>query len=193
MNTAQLTSKGQVTIPKEIRRFLELDTGDFLVFDIIDSEAKIINLRKGNKEEECPECKGNVLFEQYNLPCFVCDQTSFISYKKPVLAFIFQIPFGKYKVSCNTTQYELSGKGQFEFKLIPKLTLNSSEYPKKLLDRIQDTLQMMLIEEYVPRNLLDSSKFPIPSDIILEEILQLLSTNEAKKEVEQWFRYDRTI
>lgn len=46
MYKASLTSKGQLTIPKEIRDFLELDTGDDVLFTITDIENKTVFLRK---------------------------------------------------------------------------------------------------------------------------------------------------
>ena len=34
MNTAKVTSKGQVTIPKEVRELMAIETGDRLAFDL---------------------------------------------------------------------------------------------------------------------------------------------------------------
>jgi len=47
-NTATLTSKGQITIPKEIREKLDLKKGDKLV--LIEKEGNVI-LRKVSLEE----------------------------------------------------------------------------------------------------------------------------------------------
>lgn len=41
MSTATLTSKGQTTIPKDIRDFLRISPGDKLDF-IVDSEGRVI-------------------------------------------------------------------------------------------------------------------------------------------------------
>lgn len=41
MRNAKLSSKGQVTIPKEIRDYLQLNSGDHLQF-IIDRKGKVI-------------------------------------------------------------------------------------------------------------------------------------------------------
>lgn len=40
MTAATLTSKGQITVPKEVRQFLHLDTGDRLDF-IIEQDGEI--------------------------------------------------------------------------------------------------------------------------------------------------------
>ena len=34
MNTAKVTSKGQVTIPKQVRKLLAIETGDRLAFEL---------------------------------------------------------------------------------------------------------------------------------------------------------------
>ena len=34
MNTAKVTSKGQVTIPKSVRKLMDIETGDRLVFEL---------------------------------------------------------------------------------------------------------------------------------------------------------------
>ncbi|MCY4509547.1 MAG: AbrB/MazE/SpoVT family DNA-binding domain-containing protein [Acidobacteria bacterium] len=34
MNTAKVTSKGQVTIPKQVRRLMAIETGDRLAFEL---------------------------------------------------------------------------------------------------------------------------------------------------------------
>ena len=37
MTTAKVTSKGQITIPIEIRKFLGLDTGDDIIFEKVNN------------------------------------------------------------------------------------------------------------------------------------------------------------
>ena len=36
MNTAKVTSKGQVTIPKQVRKLMAIETGDHLAFELED-------------------------------------------------------------------------------------------------------------------------------------------------------------
>ena len=44
MDTAKLTSKGQVTIPKKVRRALGLRQGDLVRFDVQDRRAVLSKL-----------------------------------------------------------------------------------------------------------------------------------------------------
>lgn len=46
MNASTLTSKGQITIPAEIRHALKLHTGDHMVFQLVDE--KIVIFKKKN-------------------------------------------------------------------------------------------------------------------------------------------------
>lgn len=43
---AKITSKGQVTIPKEVREALGVKEGDSLVFEVEDGEARVSVARK---------------------------------------------------------------------------------------------------------------------------------------------------
>jgi antitoxin PrlF len=47
MPTATLTSKGQTTIPREVREFLKLKPGDRLEFSL-DPSSKTVSLRAAN-------------------------------------------------------------------------------------------------------------------------------------------------
>ena len=53
--TAKVTSKGQVTIPKEIRRALRVKTGDRLVF-VVDSRG--VRLKVGGDDRALTEQMG---------------------------------------------------------------------------------------------------------------------------------------
>ncbi|PIU55326.1 MAG: AbrB family transcriptional regulator [Chloroflexi bacterium CG07_land_8_20_14_0_80_51_10] len=46
MGVATLTSKGQITIPKEVRKALELESGDKVEFIIDGKRAVVIPLKK---------------------------------------------------------------------------------------------------------------------------------------------------
>lgn len=46
MKPARLTRKGQVTIPKAIRDFLELETGDKVLFEIRGKDVILVPIKK---------------------------------------------------------------------------------------------------------------------------------------------------
>ena len=54
MNTAKVTSKGQVTIPKRIRNLMAIDTGDRLAFDLDEDGS----LRVSRVRSEGPPLRG---------------------------------------------------------------------------------------------------------------------------------------
>lgn len=63
---AKLSNKCQITLPKEIRNFLEIDKGDNVVFYIEDNEIKLtsvrnvsLNLRNANKKTTIKKEKNN--------------------------------------------------------------------------------------------------------------------------------------
>lgn len=63
---AKLSNKCQITVPKEIRNFLEVDKGDNVVFYIEDNEIKLtsvgnvsLKLRNANKKTTIKKEKNN--------------------------------------------------------------------------------------------------------------------------------------
>lgn len=63
---AKLSNKCQITVPKEIRNFLEIDKGDNVVFYVEDNEIKLtsvrnvsLNLRNANKKTTIKKEKNN--------------------------------------------------------------------------------------------------------------------------------------
>ncbi|TES93098.1 MAG: AbrB/MazE/SpoVT family DNA-binding domain-containing protein, partial [Candidatus Cloacimonadota bacterium] len=46
MKPTRVTRKGQVTIPKDIRDFLEIETGDKVIFEIRGEDVIIIPVKK---------------------------------------------------------------------------------------------------------------------------------------------------
>ncbi|PIJ98023.1 AbrB/MazE/SpoVT family DNA-binding domain-containing protein [Lysinibacillus sphaericus] len=184
MYKASLTSKGQLTIPKEIRDFLELDTGDEVVFTVTDIDNKTIFFEKVEKKELCPACNGTGEFIELNLPCFLCDQEKYITKDKQIINPQLLYTLAKNKVTLTIkTQEPFSGKGIMMYEL-PRITLSSFVYPETVLNKIQDLLQMELVKEYAQKNLYN------PLDVFdstLNNILELFITNKGKEEVKAWF------
>ncbi|NWO12699.1 AbrB/MazE/SpoVT family DNA-binding domain-containing protein [Virgibacillus sp.] len=147
MNQATLTSKGQVTIPKEIREFLELHTGDHILFETIDFENRVVSLKKDQKNTiECPVCGGKGFIYESNESCFVCDETGTITIVGTFLNSLFLIPFNKYRVALSIVQKEI--KGKIGCTPTPQINLASSMYSRALLDEVQSVLQAVLNREY---------------------------------------------
>lgn len=184
MAKATITSKGQITIPKEIRDFLQVDTSDSLEFSILDYESKTVQVKKANKMIPCPLCKGTGSFAKYVMPCFLCDQTGEIENRSSSIEILFRCNLRKYMISVNTIGQDCG---------VPQIILNSKNYPRALLDEVQDFFVMKFIEENAPRSISNPAKFMIPSDTIIEDYLNLLTTKEAKEALFGWFRGERTI
>lgn len=190
MFKATMTSKGQLTVPKEIREHLDLHTGDSVIFKV---NGDIVSFEKDYEVIECPVCKGFGSYNINNLPCFICDQTMYINSKQSAWQIISRIKSIKYGVSISVIQQELGPNGELILRDIPKVKLFSNKYLDVLLDIASDFIQMKFIEEFAPRSLVDPAKFMIPSDEVLSEILNLLKRDTAKEEVSKWFRNERTI
>ncbi|MED3574213.1 AbrB/MazE/SpoVT family DNA-binding domain-containing protein [Cytobacillus praedii] len=188
MVKASVTSKGQITIPKEIRDFLELKDGNSTVkFNIKDPSAKVVMMEKVENKIDCPICKGQGVFHMYDLPCFVCNQTGTIDAEIPALRLLVEIP-RNYKVGISIIQQEIDNEGKFYYKTIPEVQINSTQYNDSILEMVHDYFQMKLINEHAPRSIQDPKNFMIPSDVVLKDILKLLKTEESKEIVRSWFR-----
>lgn len=184
MYKASLTSKGQLTIPKEIRDFLELDTGDDVLFTITDIENKTVFFEKVVKKELCPACNGTGEFIECNLPCFLCDQDKYLTKDKQILNPLLFQTLAKNKVTLTVKTHESSTNKGFMLYEIPRITLSSNVYPENILNQVQDLLQLDLLEEYAPKENFNPEDFnAFTAEAALKNILDLLVTDEAKNKV----------
>ncbi|MFB5678777.1 AbrB/MazE/SpoVT family DNA-binding domain-containing protein [Paenibacillus terreus] len=190
MFKSTMTSKGQLTVPKEIREYLNLHAGDGVIFEV---KGDKVLFDKDYEIIQCPVCEGFGSFNFNNLPCFICDQTKYINSKQSSWQLISLIKLNKYGVAMSVSSHEVGPEGELEFRHIPKVELFSKKYPDVLLNIACDYLQMRFIEEFAPRSLSDPEKFMIPSDGELKDILALLKREVVKNEVEAWFRGKRSF
>ncbi|MDQ0896395.1 MULTISPECIES: AbrB/MazE/SpoVT family DNA-binding domain-containing protein [unclassified Paenibacillus] len=189
MFKSTITSKGQLTVPKEIRELLNLNTGDGVVFKVNDARNIVVTFEKDEEVIECPICKGfdPFYFNANYGSCFLCDQTKYVNAKISAWQQIGMIKSIKYGVSVSVIQHEKGSNGEFIQSLIPKVKLYSKKYSEELLDIAHDYLQMKYIVEYAPRNQFEPEKFMNLTEIILDEILALLKSEAAKEESRRWF------
>ncbi len=54
---AKLSNKCQITVPKEVRKLLEIDKGDVVVFYIEDNEVKLTSIKNINLKLKNPKKK----------------------------------------------------------------------------------------------------------------------------------------
>ncbi len=170
MSEATITSKGQITIPKDVRDKLSLHTGDVVVFTVVDGEAIMTK-----REQPCPICGGSGRLE--GLECFICEGKGFCSKHDRILVEILN----KARAYGMRVQVENNGA-------LPRVTFDSPSVPRHILDKYQDYCQMKIISEYSPRSPFDPGRFQIPSDDLLREILSYLKLDESKEKVRGWFR-----
>lgn len=70
---------GRVVIPKEMRRVLNIKTGSSIEMIINDeNEVVLKKFSEMNNISNYAEVVADILFEEYNLPCLVCDEDKVI-------------------------------------------------------------------------------------------------------------------
>lgn len=189
---ATVTGKRQITIPKEICELLNIETGKQVIFK---KEGNKIIFEVEQEYQTCFACNGATRIE--GKECFICrgigklERDIFNDIYK--LIGMLSIHSREYGVAISFTQSTLDEKGKLNYLDFPIVKLISKEYFLNELQRIQDEIQKLIIEQFSPRSIENKSLFCTPSDPLLSMILDTLSTEEAKKEVTKWFRYEKTI
>ena len=181
---AKVTSKKQITIPKEICEILDINEGEKVTF-VYENNKIIFDIEK----EKCFACNGSGLIEKNE--CFLCEGEGKL-YKDiftNVHKLIGQISKNslKYNVWLTLQSQEIKD-GSFSYKEVPTINLKSNKYPEDEILRIQDEIQKIIIKFEAPKSIQDASKLCVPSDKMLDTILNTLNTTEAKEEVYKWFR-----
>ncbi|MEW6624732.1 MAG: AbrB/MazE/SpoVT family DNA-binding domain-containing protein [Bacillota bacterium] len=184
-----VTTKRQITIPKEICDILDIKIGDEVVFYLDNNNNNRIIFNKNNPKTTCFACKGTGKLGM--LDCFVCYGTGLLATEinDNVLQIIGQIALKSliYKVSikienCSTTAIKDN------ISPIPSVKLNSNEYSFPLLMKVQDEIQKKLILHFTPRQSNNPNLLQVPNDKLLKEILKTLCNADSITEVKSWFR-----
>lgn len=188
---ATVTGKRQITIPKEICELLNIDNGKQVVFR---TEGNKVIFETEKEYETCFACFGTAKIGEKE--CFVCKGTGKL--EKDIISDIYKlvgvlsIHSIKYGVEIDFIQQEIDNNGNFSYKEFPVIKLRSVKYLADELLRIQDEIQKLIIEQFSPKSTENKTLFYLPSDTMLNLILDTLSTEKAKEEVRRWFRYERT-
>ncbi|TKJ83300.1 hypothetical protein PaeCFBP13512_23020 [Paenibacillus sp. CFBP13512] len=186
MFKSTISSKGQVTIPKEIRDHLNLIEGDTVGFQY-DPEGKVY-LDKQIIFRDCPVCFGSGKIDTDNKACYMCDEKKVIPNNIFAFKLIHEVQWRKYRISYTLIHHATDSNKEVYQLSIPVFSLRSDLYGSDSLAAGNDYIQMKLIQEYAPRRVQDPEQYAIPSDIVLAEITSLLTESSSKREVTSWFR-----
>lgn len=178
MIKSTVTSKRQITVPKEICEFLNINEGDKVIFKMENNKI-IFDV----ENENCFACNGIGKID--NNECFVCQGEGRLpkAITKDILFIIGHI--GQY-----TRKYKINYQFSVPNDDFPSIKFKGESYDPNKLAVIQDKLQKMLIRKVVPKSIQNKNLLCIPSSKILKLILDTLVTETAKKEVSNWFIID---
>lgn len=190
--TAPLLSENQLTIPVKIRDLFEIEAGDTIEFGYSDDQ-KYVYFKKKLDTYKCPICTGTGNIENHK--CAVCRETGVIEVEKFQDQFLRLFEQSRvYGIAVNYSWDDFEPTtGEITPRLYPQVRMFSKEYPQHLLDRMQDYYQLRIIEEFSPNSISDIKLFQTPSDVLLNEILTLVKTEDAKKEIRSWFRGKKSV
>jgi AbrB family looped-hinge helix DNA binding protein len=187
-----VTGKRQITLPKDVCDQFKIKNGDHVIFR---TEAQKIILEVEHKKLTCLACNGTRKISDKE--CFVCrgagDLEKYIVDDIHMLIGTISMYSRKYNISIKFEQQELDGEGLFRNEEFPIIKLESTTYESNDLEYVHDEIQKLIIKQFSPRSVENNELFCTPSDSILKTILDSLYTEEAKKEVTKWFRYDRAL
>ena len=141
-----VTTKGQVTIPKAVREFLDIDSGSNLVFTIEPAEERVY-IKVEEKFRKCGLCKGSGQLDSQ--PCFFCLEAGKHVYPlQPLL--LIPTWHSKYKVlvSFHMKNVEVNGRSIFA----PEVMIQHDSYATTDLIRAKDLILISLFKSLVERD-----------------------------------------
>lgn len=171
--TSTLTSKGQTTIPQEIRALLDLQTGDELLYTA-DPVSSFTYIQKLSHLTPCPICEGIGTVEGHL--CFRCngkrrtsdDEENFLSQLKHLIRRGRRFDL---KVSISN---DLTNETD-----MPDFHIESDEYSETALARIRDYFIYLYTLENIPKSTDPKSPtgFMSPSDSVMQELIRPFYTD----------------
>jgi|GEM_PF-5634834 len=157
--TATVSAKGQITLPKEIRRILSVLQGDRVQFIVDGSKITI------DKEiETCPMCKGDKTLD--SRPCFCCEEKGTFSRSFSFYSELSKL--SRYKIRYSSTDIEIL-EGENVQRTFPVIQLISDYYSQSVIDKYHDLLQAKAIDEVADENYLR-----------IDDVIQYFKTDEVR-------------
>ena len=162
--TASLTSKGQVTIPKSVRDFLGVDTGDKLDFQI-DYENNCVHLYVHQIERTCLACRGSGWLVASQQECILCVGTGNLPVEFMPLKWL-SIWQRKYDVSVETSI--LHDDDLTEGIYVPMTKINHPAYDGGDMQIMNDVLAIYLFLQLVAgdKNELQEGEFTLLKSLL---------------------------
>lgn len=175
MEVSKITSKNQTTIPKAIRKFLDLSSDDFILYRIENDRCYI---ERAQKFELCPLCEGSGKTKDKKA-CFLCEEEGRILSDIRLLHHLI-IRGTRYNVNVQFNSAEAAA-----FSRYSKCTITSDHYGVQTIWRAQDYVQMLLIKQHL---VLDDGNYisvPVEDEKV---ILAMMKTSEGKQALENFMR-----
>lgn len=134
-----LSSKGQVTVPKEVRETLRMSPGDRLTFK---EQKGRVYIEKYIEVVVCPVCEGNGRLSSKTEPCFICKESGKLDANFSVLQ---SLPIWQ-KLYQVKTICKIDTDINDQVKL-PELTFRTNSYTQKTVSRSRDFAILHLVKE----------------------------------------------
>lgn len=187
-----MTSKGQITIPKKVREFLNIDSpGDVISFMIPEDGTTNVVIEKIGDDRKCPVCDGKKVVDDFE--CIVCKGTGFIS-KVPghaindLLDTIQHCSVKNMHISYSIVNQIRQDEGYKISTPVTYVILQSDDIPMSALENASDYYQLRIIKENsqnAPVRGLKGIERPV-NDNDLQAILSYLNNEWAKDAFLVW-------
>ena len=136
---SKLRTKGQVTIPRIVRSFLQLNEEDIILFSV-DTNENIVTLSKQDISQDCPLCEGYKLIDDTK-PCFLCCGEGEIDFNDEPYNY-FKTWNHRYNVSISYTQS--NSDEQLHQQVI---AINAPDYQSTTLRKAEELLKIWFLKQ----------------------------------------------
>lgn len=171
--TAPLTSKGQVTIPKSVREFLQVEAGHRLNF-VIDRDNNCVQMYSDSDTQRCLACEGKGEFPVSRSSCIVCLGTGQVPSDIQPLQRIQQWrEFTEINIESLMRSKETDNTALY----IPQVKIFSPSYNENELIRMNDSILIYLFQQLVvqEKNYMTNEEYKFLEDNLQGTIKNKLS------------------